>query len=310
MKPLIVGTRGSELALTQTRWVVDRMREAMPNSGFEIKVINTTGDKDTTTRLDKFREFGVFVKELQSALLTRDIDIAVHSLKDVPEEGPEGLSLVAFPEREDARDVLISQGVSFNELPAGAVIGTGSPRRLIQLKALRGDLKYEPLRGNLGTRIKKVEDGELAAIILAAAGLKRLGLGGKITRSFSMHDMVPAIGQGALALECRSLDKDTIKICRTINNSITEICITIERNFMKRIGGGCKVPMAAHVYPSGDGVRFIAIMGDMGSGKVTRFEKSAELDSVDELIEDALWEITEACKDEGITLPRDLPDTP
>lgn len=306
---LIVGTRGSALALTQSGMVCDRLREAHAKKGLEVRleIIKTQGDADQKTRLHEFPAMGVFVKELQTALLAGTIDCAIHSLKDVPEDEPEGLVLSAFPPREDPKDVLISDGRTFRELPPGSRIGTGSPRRILQLKAIRPDLEYVPIRGNVDTRVGKVRSGELQGTVLAAAGLKRLGRASDIAHSFSFQDMIPAIGQAALALECRADDDRTREILAAVDDELTAAAVRLERRFMKRVGGGCKVPMAAHVYPYGDGWRMLAVLGNPATGAMARVEQTGDADDEDALLDEVAWRIEEECKDKGIPMPRDLP---
>ncbi|MBF0430304.1 MAG: hydroxymethylbilane synthase [Fibrobacteria bacterium] len=308
MKKLIIGTRGSLLAVTQTKWVAGVLQEHFPELEIEIKIIKTTGDIDQKTDLDKFKDLGVFVKELQIALLQGDIHCAVHSLKDVPEQEPEELCLASFPEREDARDVLISEGMSFRELPPKAKVGTGSPRRILQLSWIRPDLEYVLTRGNIDTRINKVKSGELQGLILAAAGLKRLGIFDESAHLFSLNEMVPAIGQGALAIECRRNDNPTIKIIRAVNSDLTEACVLLEREFMSAVGGGCKAPMACHVYPSGDALRMSAVLGEIKTLKGAKYEKTASPEDIEELAEEVVWNILEECKEKQIPIPKDLPD--
>jgi hydroxymethylbilane synthase len=315
---IIVGSRGSDLALTQTKWVIRELEQLHPDWDIELKVIHTSGDKDRTTELHRFQDLGVFVKELQIALIQKEIDIAVHSLKDVPEGGPEELDLVCFPEREDARDVFLSLGPDLMDLPKGAKVGTGSPRRVMQLRKLRPDLSYVAVRGNLDTRIGKVETGELDGILLAAAGLNRLGLVTKDQKklkdskvsvhSFSFEQMIPAIGQGCLALECRLEDVELQEKLLELEDPITRDSILLERDFMEEMGGGCKVPMACHVYPSGEGFRMMAIVGHPEKDLSVRFEKTATWEDQDELLEDVVWNVTEMCKEKEIPLPKDVPE--
>jgi hydroxymethylbilane synthase len=304
--PLILGTRGSALAQTQSNWVRDRILEANPDLEIEVRIIKTMGDTDQATPLDAFPQMGVFVKELQNALLDGRIDFAVHSLKDVPDPTPPGLILAAFPPREDARDAWVSRGPSFRELPAGSKVGTGSPRRLMQLRALRPDLEYLPIRGNVDTRLRKVKDGEIDAAVLATAGMKRLGLGSEIGHTFALHDMIPAIGQAALAMECRQGDARTLLALSLIADDATGRMVTLERRFMAAVGGGCKVPMAAHAYPVGDEIRFQAVIGESGTGrlaKITRtFGDENALTEVDEIAEDLI----DACRDQGIPTPKEI----
>ena len=305
---LVLGSRGSALALVQANAVAGDLRLAHPGLEVRLEIIKTTGDADQRTKLNEFPGMGVFVKELQLALLSGAIDAAVHSLKDVPEDEPEGLALTAFPIREDARDVLISDGRRFRDLPPGAKVGTGSPRRVLQLRALRPDLEYVGLRGNVDTRIAKVRNGELAAVVLAAAGLKRLGRGSDITHSFSFQEMIPAIGQASLALECRAADARVRKLLSALHDPLTGLAVELERRFMKRVGGGCKVPMAGHAYPHGEGLRFIAMLGNPATGAITRVEQGAEAGEEDELLEEVALRMEEECRDRGIPMPRELPE--
>ncbi len=306
-KKFIVGSRGSDLALTQTRQVMAALAESNPGVELELLIVKTEGDRDQTTNLSAFPAMGVFVKELQIALLERRIDLAIHSLKDVPEDEPEGLVLAAFPERQDPRDVFIGKK-TFRELEKGARVGTGSPRRVLQLKKMRPDLEYVAIRGNVDTRIKQVTEGRLDGTVLAAAGLNRLNRTQDFLHSFSFSEMIPAIGQASLALECRVDDDDSHALCRTLNDELTEGAVVIERDFMRRVGGGCKVPMAAHVYPHGEGWRMLAVMGDPLSGKLVRVERSAAAEDAEEMLEEVTWQILEACKAQGIPTPRELPD--
>jgi hydroxymethylbilane synthase len=225
----------------------------------------------------------------------------------VPEDEPEGLMLACFPPREDPRDVFVSDGRRFRDLPAGSKVGTGSPRRVLQLKALRPDLEYVPVRGNVDTRVGKVRSGELQGVILAAAGLKRLGRGGDIAHAFSFEEMIPAIGQASLALECRVDDARTRKLISVLNDELTSDAVTLERRFMKRVGGGCKVPMAAHAYPYGDGWRMLAVLGNPATGAVARVEQGCGEGEEDELLEEVSLRIEDECADRGIPMPRDLP---
>ncbi len=305
---LVIGTRGSALALTQSNLMAETLRKAHPGLDVRLEIIKTAGDADQQTKLHAFAEMGVFVKELQTALLEKRIDCAVHSLKDVPEDEPAGLMLAAFPEREDPRDVFVSDGRAFRDLPPGSKVGTGSPRRVLQLKALRPDLEYVGLRGNVDTRIGKARSGELAGVVLAAAGLRRLGRAQDITHAFSFQEMIPAIGQASLGLECRADDARVRKILEAVDDPETHDAVTLERDFMKRIGGGCKVPMAAHVYPYGEGLRLLAVLGNPATGALARIEQTLEEDEEDEMLEEAAQRMEDACRDKGIPLPHDVAD--
>jgi hydroxymethylbilane synthase len=307
-KTLVLGSRGSPLALTQANMVKGWLEEAHPGLEVRIEIIKTSGDTDQGTALDAFPALGVFVKEIQAALLDGRIDAAVHSLKDVPEDQPEELLLAAYPPREDARDVFISKGakngVKFADLPQGAKVGTGSPRRILQLRALRPDLQFVPLRGNVDTRIAKVESGELDGIVLAAAGLRRLGRTEVITHTFSFQESIPAIGQAALGLECRATDTATTALLAVLNDPDTAEAVELERQFMQAVGGGCKVPMAAHAYPYGDGFRFLAVMGDAKTGGQVRMERVLDPEYAEEDVDEFAEDILAACRAKGLPTPR------
>lgn len=247
MKKLLrVGTRGSKLALAQTNWVVNQIRARYPEVQIEKVIIKTKGDKILDVPLAKIGGKGLFVKEIEEALLRKEIDFAVHSMKDVPSELPEGLGIVAIPEREDPRDVFVGRELkSLSELPEGAKVGTSSLRRQAQLKRLRPDLEILPLRGNVDTRLRKLSEGQYEAIILAEAGLKRLGL--DVEREpLSPEIMLPAVGQGVLAIEAREEDVETREILASLHHPKTALCAQAERAFLKRLQGGCQVPLAAH----------------------------------------------------------------
>ncbi|MBM4350258.1 MAG: hydroxymethylbilane synthase [Deltaproteobacteria bacterium] len=246
LRELRIGTRASQLALFQANWVKEKLEQAhSPLRGTLVK-IKTTGDKIQDVPLAKIGGKGLFVKEIEEALLAKKIDLAVHSIKDVPTEFPEGLHLSAITKREDPRDAFISrEGISLKELPQGAKIGTSSLRRQAQLLHSRGDLELIPLRGNLDTRLKKLNTLGIDGIVLACAGLKRLGLDEKITEILPIDISLPAIGQGALGIETRVGDKEVEEKIRFLNDPDSSIAITAERAFLKRLGGGCQVPIAA-----------------------------------------------------------------
>ncbi len=252
MKKIIIGSRGSLLAQQQANIVAKSIRLNNPNINVCIKTIRTSGDVLSQNDLAQSSESikGLFVKEIEDALLKQEIDLSVHSLKDLPGELPKGLCLAAIPERQDPRDVLVtnSSKISFLNLPTGARLGTSSPRRTVQLKLLREDLIICPIRGNIDTRIEKIEPQKLDGILLAAAGLKRLNLEEKISYSFPTHKIIPAVGQGALGIEIRSDDELTRQIVEPLNHKTTQLCTLAERQFLKRIGGDCKLPMGAHAY--------------------------------------------------------------
>ena len=242
---ICIGTRGSALALWQANHVKECIETAFPDIRVDIKIIKTTGDRITDRPLAMVGGKGLFVKEIEALLLDSSIDLAVHSMKDMPGELPDGLIIGAIPERANPFDVLISaQGELFKEYPQGAVIGTSSLRRGSQLKHLRPDLEIKSIRGNLDTRLKKLKSGEYAAIVLAAAGLERLGQVNEITEYLTETDMVPAVGQGALCIETRENDPDMENILSVLDHEPTRIGVTGERAFLKKIEGSCHIPVA------------------------------------------------------------------
>jgi hydroxymethylbilane synthase len=252
---LVIGTRGSVLARWQAEWVKARLQTAHPGLDVSLTIIKTTGDKIVDVPLAKVGGKGLFVKEIEEALLDGSVDLAVHSMKDVPTALPDALHLTAVPRREDPRDALISRdAIPLAKLPAGAVIGTSSLRRQAQLLAHRPDLKIVSLRGNLDTRLRKVTDGAMDAIVLAAAGLRRLGWADRITELLSPSVCLPAIGQGALGIECRRADERVNELVRALDDPDTRACVEAERAFLTRLEGGCQVPIAAHATLEGNRV--------------------------------------------------------
>jgi len=240
---IVVGSRGSRLALIQTELVVDRLKLMHPGLEISIRKIVTTGDRDHLTHLDRIG-VDVFVKELEEALLDNRIDLAVHSLKDVPTETPQGLGLIAVVERDDPRDVLVAKA-RFDDLPSGSRIGTGSLRRTIQVAQIRPDIEICSIRGNVDTRLRKVSSGEVDGVILAAAALSRLGWQDKITQYLPLDNFLPAAGQGTLVVEARSDDKKVADLVLPLNHLPTWQCIIAERTFLRELGGGCRAPIAA-----------------------------------------------------------------
>lgn len=265
---LVVGTRGSNLALIQTNWVVDRLKEANPDIEFEIKIIKTKGDLIKDLPLDKIGDKGLFVKEIEKSLLNKEIDMAVHSMKDMPSYLPEGLKFASSPMREDPRDALISKEgyKSIDDLPKGAKIGTGSKRRKYQLLKHRPDLEIVPIRGNIETRIKKIETENLDGVVLAASGLKRAGLEEKIDYYIPTDIMLPAPAQGILALEIRDNDEETENIINSIKDDTTKVQIDAERGFLIGVNGSCHIPMGAYCDIDGDKIKLTGLYGD-GEGK-------------------------------------------
>lgn len=247
-----VGSRDSVLAMAQTNIVIEQIKNFYKNIEFEIIPIKTKGDKILNISLDKIGGKGLFINELEKALTTRTIDMAVHSMKDIPTNIGEGLTIVAYSEREDARDVLLSNKYkNLREMPAGSILGTSSLRRKMQVLSINPDLNIKLLRGNIITRIKKLEVEEYDAIILAMAGLKRLDLQNKASYIFSTDEIIPAVCQGIMGIEIRQ-DNELINILSCIDNKISRQCAIAERAFMKTINGGCSIPMGAYAEIMGD----------------------------------------------------------
>jgi len=248
-----IGTRGSSLALTQTNFVAERIMREIPQANIEICIIKTSGDIMQDVSLLQIGGKGVFVKEIEDALLAGSIDLAVHSMKDVPTEIPSGLTFAAVLPREDVRDVLVSRGNrKIEQMRKGAKIGTGSLRRASQLLAMLPDLEIVSLRGNLDTRLKKIETENLDGVIVAAAGVKRMGLTGKITQYLPVEIMLPAVGQGALGLEIRDNDSRLKEILARLNHAPAYTEVAAERSFLRHLGGGCRLPIAALGKQEGD----------------------------------------------------------
>lgn len=245
---IIVGTRGSKLALVQTKWVVEELKKTNPEIEFEIKIIKTKGDLITHLPLDKIGDKGLFTKEIEQQLLDKEIDLAIHSMKDMPSILPNGLKFASIPKRQDPRDVLVlREGYkSIVDLPKGAKIGTGSKRRIYQLLKYRPDLEIVPIRGNIDTRIRKIEDENLHGVVLAAAGLIRAGFENKISYFLPTDIMVPAPAQGALAIEIRENDSIIEEIVSHIKDEKSEIQVSAERGFLAGVNGSCHIPMGAY----------------------------------------------------------------
>ena len=279
-----VGTRGSKLALTQTNLVADSLKKIGLGITVKICVIKTSGDIMQDVALTKIGGKGVFVKEIEDALLSGTVDLAVHSMKDVPTEIPEGLTFAAIMKREDVRDVLVSKDNRKMEfMPRGARIGTGSMRRSAQLLAILPDLSIVSLRGNIETRVKKIEAENLQGVILAAAGMKRLGLTEKISQYLPIETMLPAVGQGALGLEIRENDDDLKAIVANLNHAPTAAEITAERSFLRHLGGGCLLPIAAFGKLEGDKLSLEGLVAAPNGESVIRDKVRGSIAEADEL---------------------------
>ena len=254
--PIRIGTRGSLLALTQTRQFIDRLRTLQPKRPIEEVIIKTKGDIIQDVPLSKIGDKGLFTKEIEQALLSGAIDLGVHSMKDMPGRLPEGLGFGVIPERVDARDAFLSlHWPDLHALPRGARVGTSSLRRRAQLLRLRPDLTIENLRGNVDTRLRKLQEGEFDAIILAAAGLTRLGKASLITAYIPPEKMIPAVGQGVLAIEIRGDDQALRELLAPLHHEPTALAVAAERAFLTELEGGCQVPMAAHAVLRGGRLR-------------------------------------------------------
>ena len=283
MRSLRIGTRGSKLALAQSAWVQERIEERFPGARFETVLIKTSGDQFIDTSVQAIGGKGVFVKEIEEALLRGKIDLAVHSMKDLPTETPLGLTLAAVPEREDPRDVLVSRNdVPLNALPAGARVGTGSLRRKAQILHHRPELIVAPVRGNIDTRLKKLAKGDFDAIVLAAAGLRRIGHEGRITEFLSPQICLSAVAQGALALECRE-DDPLCGELSFLHHRPTYRAVTAERSFLGRLGGGCHVPVGALAITDGESLKVLGVVADVQGRKLYRGESCGPADQGERL---------------------------
>ncbi len=271
VEPIIIGTRGSELALRQAETVAQLLLRAQPQRRVAIRVVKTQADERPDTSLREFPTPGVFVKELEKALLAREITVAVHSLKDLPCALPPGLCLAACPEREDPRDALISRDdLTVERLPPGAVIGTGSPRRQAQLRHLRPDLRFVDLRGNLNTRLRKLHTEGLDALVLAAAGLHRLDRQRLITQYLPVEQCVPAAGQGALTLEAREDDR-LLPLFRSLTDPSVEAVVRAERQTLADLGAGCTTPLGVYAQVRGEALEMHAALASP-DGRYLRHE--------------------------------------
>ena len=245
-KEIVIASRGSELALVQAEWVRVRLEKFYPDFKFIVKKVKTTGDMITGVPLPKIGDKGLFTKEIEESLLSKESRIAVHSMKDIPTEIPSGLIIGAITKREDPHDVLISkEGLKLDELPQGAILGTSSLRRSAQLFAYRPDLNIKSIRGNLTTRVAKLDKEDLNGIIVAMAGIRRLGLEDKITEIIPFEILLPAVGQGALGVEVREDDREVVEMVRNLDDETSRLTIEAERVFLKGLGGGCQVPIGA-----------------------------------------------------------------
>ena len=272
-KIIRIGTRGSKLALAQSAWVKEQMITRHPDLRVELVKIKTEGDRVSDFPLSKIGGKGLFVKEIEEALLQGVVDLAVHSTKDVPAVLPERLCLAVYPKREDPRDAFVSLKYrTIEELSKDSPVGTGSLRRSAQLLSIRPDLRIVPIRGNVDTRLRKLEAGEVEAIILAAAGLHRLGFGDRIGSILPFHAFIPAIGQGALGLEIRNDDLEIMDLLSSLNHKPTELTVRAERALLERLEGGCRVPIAGHGRLEGDSIFLTGMVSEVDGSRMIKDE--------------------------------------
>ena len=276
MKEIIIGSRGSKLALWQSEWVKARLEALEPGVSVRIEIIKTMGDVRLDVPLSTIGGQGAFTKELEVALLDGRVDVAVHSLKDLPTVTPGGLAITATPVREDPRDALVlragavSDGASLGNLAPGAVVGTSSLRRIAQLKHLRPDVQIKDLRGNVDTRLRKLDSGEYDALILASAGLRRLGFGERISAAIEPAEMLPAVSQGALGIETRADDAETNALVARLDDRRTRSAVLAERALLRSLGGGCQVPIAAHATVEGNRLKLHGLVATLDGSEVLR----------------------------------------
>ena len=284
----VIGSRGSKLALTQAELIKAELARLEPSLAVRIEIIKTSGDASTDP-LSAIGGKGVFTKELEEALLDMRIDIAVHSLKDLPTTLPDGLIIAAICKREDPRDALVlnrklsGSPAAIRSLAPGAIVGTSSPRRLSQLRHLRDDLVIKDIRGNVDTRLRKLDDGEYDALVLACAGLRRLGLEQRISVALAAAEMLPAVGQGALGIETRADDEDTMAAVSKLDHKFTRLACTAERAFLRSLGGGCQLPIAAYAVVREKRIKLDGLVADPEGQRIVRERISGGLDEAEQL---------------------------
>lgn len=281
----VIGSRGSELALVQARWVQSALQQRFPKLRIELQIIQTKGDRILDTALSKIGDKGLFTREIETALLENRVDLAVHSLKDLPTDTPEGLLIAAIPVRQDPADVLISKNhLTLSQLPNAATILTSSLRRQAQLLHLRSDLQVVSVRGNVATRIRKLtEETDAQAMVMAAAGLNRLGNQNQITERLDPLVFLPACGQSALAIEIRKNDSETADYVRTLDNLIARVTVTAERTVLALLEGGCQVPIGAHAYIHDNQLHLKAMIADLQGKEYITAEKIGSTDQPETL---------------------------
>ncbi|MGQ9733045.1 MAG: hydroxymethylbilane synthase [Candidatus Zipacnadales bacterium] len=294
MEPFRLGTRGSPLALAQATWVATQLRRLHPGLSVELIPITTRGDRLLDRALGQVGGKGLFVTEIETVLLAGKIDLAVHSLKDVPSEQPEGLCLAAFPERADPRDVLLSrEGHTLRDLPPAALVGTSSLRRTAQLRHLRPDLRFTPFRGNVDTRLRKLQAGAVDALVLAAAGLLRLGYADLITAYLDPEACVPAAGQGILCLQARVDDWATLNLLRPLDCPASRACAVAERHVIAALAGSCQLPLGALATAAGETLRLTVMVSDLSGENLLRISTSGAVTEPQALAEEAVSRLRE-----------------
>jgi len=275
---LVIGSRGSQLALWQTNFVKTNLENLFPDRSFEIKIIHTTGDEQLESALSKIGDKGLFTRQIEAELLSGEIDLAVHSLKDLQTTQPDGLTIGTVCERETPNDVLVSKhACSIDDLPRGAKVATGSLRRRSQLLYYRPDIQIFEIRGNVPTRLKKFDESDLDGVILAYAGLKRLGFESRVSQVIPFNIMMPAVGQGAVAVEVREEDEDVLEVVGKLDHAATRRCVTAERAFLRTLEGGCQVPIGAHALLEGDQIVLEGVVGSLDGSTAFR-EKLSGVD--------------------------------
>lgn len=285
---LVIGSRGSKLALVQAETIKAELERLEPSLAVSIEIIKTSGDVKTDP-LSVIGGKGVFTKELEDALLDRRIDVAVHSLKDLPTIVPEGLVIAAITKREDPRDALVLNkklrlsAPAIASLPRGAIVGTSSPRRLAQLRNLRTDLTINDLRGNIDTRVRKLDEGQYDALVLACAGLRRLGMDDRISAALPASELLPAVGQGALGVEVRIDDANTIEIISKLDHKFTRLACTAERALLRSLGGGCQLPIAGYAIVREKRIRLDGLVADPQGRKLVKDRIMGSLDEAEQL---------------------------
>ncbi|MFN0071729.1 MAG: hydroxymethylbilane synthase [Chloroflexota bacterium] len=303
-RPLRLVSRGSQLALTQSHYVIALLEPFLGDTSIIIETVTTRGDARQDVSLTQLGE-GVFVKALEAELLNGHADFAVHSLKDVPSAETDGLIIASVPTREDPRDALVTRdGRSFSELAEGALLATGSPRRVAQLRALRPDLRFTGIRGNVGTRLRKLDEGVTDGLVMAVAGLSRLGLQDRIATVFSLDECTPAAGQGALGAQCRANDDTMLPLLGSIDDSGAHAETRAERSFLAAIGGGCQVPVGALATREGNTLRLRAVVADPHGQIVVRSNQVGSPDNADLIGQAAASELEETLKRFQVALTR------